>query len=119
MRANCQADRPPGLRCRSNWEPGLPPGVCQADCEGRLNSLVDAGGIELWDACDFLQQESLSARFVDRYGDLVRDVLLEIQDSRNSQSPQLRFGSLLWPAWICFRDRQLREMLQRGELPGT
>jgi hypothetical protein len=57
---------------------------------------------------------------VARHGDLVRDALLDVQDSPNpSPSPKLRLGSLLWPMWICFRDRNLREMLQRGELPGT
>jgi hypothetical protein len=119
MMAHGQTNCLSGILCRPSSQPGLPPGVRQADCDGRHDPFADASGNQLWNACNILQQESLSSRFVARHGDLVRDALLDVQDSAKSQSPKLKLGSLLWPMWICFRDRNLREMVQRGELPGT
>jgi hypothetical protein len=119
MMGHGETNRLSGIERRPNSQPGLPPGVRQADCDGRHDPFADASGNQLWNACNLVQQESLSSRFVARNGDLVRDALLDVQDSPNSQGPKLRLGSLLWPTWICFRDRNLREMLQRGELPGT
>ena len=117
--ANGQTNRLSGLQRGPNSQPGLPPGVRQRDCEGPPDPLADASGNQLWNACNLDQQESLSSRFVARHGDLVRDVLLDVQDSSNpSPRAKLRLGRLLWPMWICFRDRNLREMLGRGELPG-
>ncbi len=99
--------------------PVLPPGVRQSDCDVRLDPLADASGNQLWNACNLLQQESLSARFAFGHFDLVRDALLEVEDSPHSPSAKLRLGCILWPWWLCFRVRNLRQMLQRGELPGT
>jgi len=120
MMAQDQSIRLSKLECCPNSLPGLPPGVRQADCDGWLDVFADASGDQLWNACNLVQQESLTSRFVARHGDLVRDALLDVEDSSNPNAgPKLRLGSLLWPMWICFRDRNLREMLQRGELPGT
>ncbi|MGD0770861.1 MAG: hypothetical protein ABSB42_21980 [Tepidisphaeraceae bacterium] len=120
MMAHGQTNRLSSFQGGPNSQPGLPPGVRQADCDGLHDPFADASGNQLWNACNLVQQESLSSRFVARHGDLVRDALLDVQDSPNpSPSPKLRLGSLLWPTWICFRDRNLREMLQRGELRGT
>ena len=120
MMAHGGTQRLSSCQCRANSQPGLPPGVRQADCDGRLDLFADASGNQLWNACNLAQQESLASRFVARHGDLVRDALLDVQDSpKSNPGPTLRLGSLLWPTWVCFRDRNLREMLQRGELPGT
>jgi len=132
MRARRQIDRRSGFQAHPNWQPGLPPGVRQADCDGPHDPLADAGGNQLWKACNSLQQESLSSRFVAQHGDLLRDALLDVQDSpqprpeeafsataTSDAGPKLRLGSLLRPMWVCFRDRNLRQMLQRGELPGS
>ncbi|MGD0387830.1 MAG: hypothetical protein ABSC42_02650 [Tepidisphaeraceae bacterium] len=120
MTAHGQTNRQSGIQCCPNSQAGLPPGVRQADCDGQQDPFADASGNQLWNACNLAQQESLSSRFVTRHGDLVRDALLDVQDSPNpNPGPKLRLGSLLWPTWICFRDRNLREMHQRGELPGT
>jgi len=104
----------------SSLKSGLPPGVRQADCDGRLDGFADASGNQLWNACNLRQQESLTSGFIARHGEFVRDALLDVEDSSNPDAgPKLRLGSLLWPTWICFRDRNLREMHQRGELPGS
>ena len=94
---------------------GLPPGVRQSDCDGAIDRFADFTTAQLWNACDFAQQELLSSRFAEGHWDLLRDALLD--DGVTAGAGCARLGGLLWPAWIRFRDRNLREMLQRGEIP--
>lgn len=104
------------------WQPGLPAGVRQADCDGPADELDDADGNRLWNACDVTRQESISVRFVDLHADRLRDALLDAQDAAGlsnasaDQAPRELLGRLLWRMWISYRDRALREMHGRGEL---
>ena len=97
---------------------GLPPGVRQGDCDGPIDRFADFTVAQLWNACDFAQQELLSSRFAERHWDLLRDALLDDGVTAGAAG-SARLGGLLWPAWIRFRDRNLREMLQRGEIPAV
>jgi hypothetical protein len=105
------------------WQPGLPAGARQADCDGRADQLAEASGDRLWKACDATQQESLSARFVQVHAECLRDALLDIHDVPGSsaalpdQAPSALLGRVLWKLWTGYRDRALREMHGRGELP--
>ncbi len=110
------------------WQPGLPAGIRQADCDGRpddLDDLDDADGNRLWNACDAIQQESVSARFVHVHAERLRDALLDTQDALGlataspNGAPGALFGRLLWTLWISYRDRALREMVRRGDLSST
>ena len=94
---------------------GLPPGVRQSDCDGAIDRFANFTAAQLWNACDFTQQELLSSRFAERHWDLLRDALLDDGVTAGSA----RLGALLLPAWIRFRDHNLREMLQRGEIPAV
>ncbi|MGD0461982.1 MAG: hypothetical protein ABSB74_05805 [Tepidisphaeraceae bacterium] len=104
------------------WQPGLPAGIRQADCDGRADDLADADGNRLWIACDPRQQESVSARFVHDYAERLRDALLDTQDAFGlataspDDAPGALLGRLLWTMWISYRDRALREMVRRGDL---
>ena len=77
--------------------------------------MEDFSATELWNACDFRQQEFLSARFVTEQGDLLRDALL---DDRVASRPggSAYLGETIWSAWMGFRNRRLREMLGNGEI---
>jgi hypothetical protein len=101
-------------------QPGLPAGVRQADCDGVTGDLDDASGNGLWSACDAAQQESISGRFVALHADRLRDTLLDVEDgvghSRDLAAVGALLGQLLWPVWIGYRDRALRELHGRGEL---
>jgi len=116
------------FRCGSlgtAWQPGLPPGVRQADCDGRANELADADGNRLWNACDARQQQWVSDRFVQVNAERLGDALLDIQDALGlatawpNESPGALLGRLLWTMWISHRDRALREMVRRGDLSST
>lgn len=104
------------------WQPSLPAGVRQADCDGLADELDDAGANRLWNACDATQQKFVSARFVDLHADQLRDTLLDAQDvaclsgPSADQASREMLGRLLWRMWIGYRDRALREMHGRGEL---
>jgi hypothetical protein len=107
------------------WQPGLPAGIRQADCDGRTGDLDDADGNRLWNACDAIQQESVSARFVHVHAERLRDALLDTQDALGlatawpNGAPGALLGCLLWTMWISYRDRALREMVRRGDLSST
>ena len=100
----------------------LPPGIRQFDCDGSPSPLDDAGGKRLWEQCNVMQQEFLSARFIDSHTEELRDAILDFEDASSSaraspaQIPMAALGNRLWSSWIRFRDRSLREMLCRGEL---
>ncbi len=63
------------------WQPDLPAGIRQADCDGPENELADSDGNRLWNACDVFRQESVSARFVQLNLEQFRDALLDTQDA--------------------------------------
>src|ERR1700677_1334254 len=44
---------------------GLPPGVRQSDCDGAIDRFANFTAAQLWNACDFTQQELLSSRFAE------------------------------------------------------
>jgi hypothetical protein len=101
----------------------LPPGVRDADCEGRSRPFGDAGGNGLWRNCDLREQELLSIRFIERHAELLRDMILDVEDfpvadGSSERGREILVGGLLWPAWICFRDRALREARRGGEFSG-
>jgi hypothetical protein len=104
------------------WRPGLPAGVRQADCDGRLNELADADSHSLWIACDERQQEIVSARFVHLNTERLRDALLDAEDgfgrraASSEEESGAAMGRVLWGLWISYRDRTLREMVRRGEI---
>jgi hypothetical protein len=100
----------------------LPPGVRDTDCDGRPDPLVETGERRLWLICGPLRQERLSARFAELHAELLRDAILDAEDSSVLLAPtefasQFLFVGSIWSAWIRFRDRALREMCRCGELP--
>lgn len=103
-------------------DPGLPPGVRQADCDGRMSEGAEADGDFLWHSCDERQQERLSERFLQVNAERLRDALLDAQDGAGlgaapaHQESGASMGRLLWILWISYRDRMLREMVRRGEI---
>jgi hypothetical protein len=104
--------------------PGLPPGITQRDCDGGACLPDDWSGTALWRLCDAEQQEAVSNRFVDSHAEILRDAIVDLQDSalRARVSPvhatTETLGSKIWSSWIIFRDRALREMLSRGLFAG-
>jgi hypothetical protein len=109
--------------------PDLPAGIRQADCDGPPHGLADADGDDLWNACDANEQEAMSGRFVHINCERLRDAILDAQDSaapgmtatgtgKSNQAAAGSLGCAVWPMWINYRDRTLREMARRGELPG-
>ena len=119
---NIQIDQSPAPRLSVAWQPGLPAGIRQSDCDGRPDDLGDADGKHLWNACDEHQQEAVSARFVKVNAERLRDALLDTQDGFVSvaaspeNAPAALLGRLFWTMWINYRDRALREMARRGDL---
>ena len=104
------------------WEAGLPVGVRQADCEGTHDPLAEADANDLWAACDESQQESLSVRFLQNSGELLRDALLDVQSDSPPPRVQSRsggawLGEIVWEIWKEYRDRELRMMRRRGDIP--
>jgi hypothetical protein len=100
----------------------LPPGVRDADCERPPSPLADAGENQLWRICGPQEQERMSSHFVERNAELLRDAILDAGESSASpgsseRGREILLGGLLWPAWICFRDRALRELRRDGEFP--
>jgi hypothetical protein len=99
--------------------PGLPVGVTQADCDGPPDPLADADDQRLWHACDPAQQEDIVTRFALNHTEELRDAILEVEDGpcRSHDSGRAAsLGSLVWRAWIAFRDQALRELHRRGEI---
>jgi hypothetical protein len=98
---------------------GLPVNVTQADCDGPPDSLADADDRWLWRACDPAQQQDIVTRFALNHTDELRDAILELEDGpcRSQDSGRAAsLGSLVWRAWIAFRDQALRELHRRGEI---
>jgi hypothetical protein len=110
------------LRLSVAWQPDLPAGIRQSDCDGPANDLAEADGDFLWNACDERQQELVSARFLQVNLERLRDALLDSQDGFVSLvvSPDgesaASLGRIFWTLWISYRDRVLREMARRGDL---
>ena len=104
--------------------PGLPPGVRAKDCDEYPSRLADAGVARLWAACSPAQQESLSAQFADGCAEVLRDAILDLEDTsiKNpqvlAQNQRTSLGDLLWSSRIRFRNRALHEMRGQGELAG-
>jgi hypothetical protein len=104
------------------WQPDLPAGIRQADCDGPENELADSDGNRLWTACDACRQESMSVRFVQLNLEQLRDALLDTQDAfalaaaSSNGTPGASLGRWVWTMWISYRDRVLREMVRRGDL---
>lgn len=94
--------------------PGLPPGVRQSDCDGPADALDSLSGAQLWNRCNFAQQEAICSRFVSERSDVLRDALLDDRISLAAGGAG-RLGAAVWPQWIVFRDDRLREMVCRGE----
>jgi hypothetical protein len=99
----------------------LPPGVRDTDCEGRPSLISDVGETRLWRICGPREQERLSSRFAELHVELVRDAILDAEDSQavagsSERRRESRLGGLLWREWVDFRDRALREMRRRGDL---
>jgi hypothetical protein len=101
----------PAIRCR----PHLPPGARQGDCDRPADPLEDFTAVELWNACNFAQQEVLAARFVAEQGDLLRDALLDDRVASRAHG-RAHLGGIIHSAWIGFRDLRLREMLESGQI---
>jgi hypothetical protein len=64
----------------------------------------------------------LSVRFLQTHGDLLRDALLDVQTDPPPRPHSRRgvgawLGEIVWEIWIGYRDRELRAMRRRGELP--
>jgi len=102
----------------------LPPGVRDADCEPCLGPLEDAGESRLWQLCGAQGQERLSSQFVELHHELLRNAILDAEDSPAAAGSLERpresvLAGRLWPAWVYFRDRRLRELRRSGELPGN
>jgi hypothetical protein len=119
---SAQTDHLQPKRLSVAWQPGLPPGIRQADCEGRPDDLVEADGNRLWNACDRRRQEALANRFVELHAEQFRDALLDAQDAFGLAAaspilaPGASLGRLMWTMWTSYRDRALREMVRRGDL---
>jgi|SRR5450432_1914746 hypothetical protein len=109
-------------RLSTAWQPGLPAGIRQADCDGGADALAEADGDLLWNACDAHQQESLSGRFIGVNLERLRDALLDTQDAFGpatlspQAAPLASFGRAIWTMWTAYRDRTLQEMARRGDL---
>jgi hypothetical protein len=109
-------------RLSTAWQPGLPAGIRQADCEGGADELAEADGDRLWNACDAYQQESLSNRFIHFNSEQLRDALLDTQDALGPATPSpeaaplASFGRAIRTMWTTYRDRSLQEMARRGDL---
>jgi hypothetical protein len=95
--------------------PGLPPGVRQSDCDRPADALDSLGGAQLWNACNFAQQEAICSRFVSERSDVLRDALLDDRISLLAGAAA-RLGAVVLPQWFVFRDDLLREMVCRGEI---
>jgi hypothetical protein len=116
------------VRWGSGLDPGMPAGARQADCERTPGPLADARANDLWKECNESQQELLSVRFLQSHEDLLRDALLDVQaDSPPPSAPSRRdqpregggawLGEIVWEIWMGYRDRELKAMRRRGELP--
>jgi hypothetical protein len=117
-----QSDHLQSPRLSVAWQPGLPAGIRQADCDGGADEFADADGDRLWNACDAHQQESLSGRFIQVNLKRLRDALLDTQDALGPAKPSpdaasiASFGRAIWTMWTAYRDRSLQEMARRGDL---
>jgi hypothetical protein len=99
----------------------LPPGVRDADCECRPSPIAEMCESRLWQICGPREQELLSSRFVELHGELVRDAILDAEDSaalagESERGREVLLGELVWGAWVRFRDRALRELRRSGDL---
>jgi hypothetical protein len=106
------------------WQPDLPAGIRQSDCDGPANELAEADSDFLWNACNERLQEMVSARFLEVNSERLRDALLDTQDgfavvASPDGEPAASLGRMLWTLWISYRDRVLREMARRGDLSST
>jgi hypothetical protein len=97
------------------WQPGLPPGARQCDCDGAFDPFADASFEELWEACDERQQYAIAQRFAELYVDDLRDALLEGQQERG-ESERIAPLQRVWANWTNYRDRALGALCRRGSL---
>lgn len=109
-------------RLGSNGVPGwglvgshLPPGVRDVECDGFADPLSEAGEDDLWRRCGPREQERLSSRFAESHLIFLRDAVLDAEDSVSARGRDGALGAALWAAWLCFRDRALRELRRCGE----
>jgi hypothetical protein len=100
----------------------LPPGVRDADCEHRPDPLEDAAERHLWQICGPRVQRRVSSQFTELHVELFRDAILDVEDftvaAASERGREILLGGMLWPAWIHFRDRAMRELRRCGELAG-
>ncbi|MGA2584761.1 MAG: hypothetical protein ABSG31_15905 [Tepidisphaeraceae bacterium] len=91
---------------------GLPPGVCQSDCEGPPDPLAHANDRQLWSACTDTQKQFIAEAFLGGRPETVRDAILESQETDGPVS----LGKILWQSWLDYRGSALGRLHSRGEL---
>jgi hypothetical protein len=94
----------------------LPPGIQDIDCDGGHCATSEVSDGWRWQICGPLRQERIATRFVKLHLELLRDAILDAEDSSSPSGTAREFqlGKSLWSAWRYFRGRALGEMNHGG-----